>query len=91
MNTAFLASPRQTEINRQLADICLRPPVDKFAAFDHKPFDQIVEIGYRYAQQSIAAAQATTMQLQPNESGFHLDVQCSEYRLQSISAKLRDK
>lgn len=65
MNTAMLASQRQSEINRQLADVCLRPPVDEFAAFDFKSFDQIVEIGYRCAQQRIAEAKATTARLQP--------------------------
>ena len=54
MNTAMLASQRQSGINRQLADVCLRPLVDEFAAFDFKSFDRIVEIGYQCARQRIA-------------------------------------
>jgi NTE family protein len=54
MNTAMLASRRQTELNRQLADVCLRPPVEGFRTFDFRTFDQVVEIGYRFAQRAIA-------------------------------------
>src|SRR5262245_20468598 len=38
LNTALVASRRQTELNRQLADVYLSPPVEAFAAFDFKPF-----------------------------------------------------
>jgi predicted acylesterase/phospholipase RssA len=68
MNTAMLDSQRQSDINRQLADVCLRPQVDEFAAFDFKSFDQIVEIGYQCARQRIAegfAETKTTERLQP--------------------------
>src|SRR5262249_15060140 len=57
LNAIMIASRRQAELNRQLADVYLSPPVEASAAFDFKPFDEIVEVGYHYARQSIAAAQ----------------------------------
>lgn len=62
MNTAMLASQRQSELNRRLADFCLQPPVEEFKIFDFKSYDRIVEVGYCYARQAIAELNVSTSQ-----------------------------
>lgn len=52
--TMFIAGAQRTEINKRLADVYLRPPVDGFGSLDYKSFDQIVEIGYQYTRQMLA-------------------------------------
>ena len=37
------------EVKRD-ADLCLRPPIDKYGVLEFESIDQIVEAGYRYAQ-----------------------------------------
>jgi predicted acylesterase/phospholipase RssA len=58
MSTAMLASQRQSELNRRLADVCLQPPVEEFKLLDFKSFDRIVDAGYRHARQAIACLDA---------------------------------
>jgi len=41
----------------QRADLLLRPPVSRFSLTDVRSFDEIVRVGYEYAQQAIAAWQ----------------------------------
>lgn len=61
MSTAMLASQRQSELNRRLADVCLQPPVEEFKLLDFKSFDRIVDSGYRYARQTIACLDAPAL------------------------------
>jgi len=42
----------------QRADLLLRPPVSRFSLTDVRSFDEIVRVGYEYAQQAIADWQA---------------------------------
>ena len=35
------------------ADLCLRPPIDKYGVLEFESIDQIVEAGYRYAQKKL--------------------------------------
>jgi lysophospholipid hydrolase len=45
---------QKTWLQQGLADLCLRPPVEKFDLLDFAAIDEIAEIGYRHAQAEIA-------------------------------------
>jgi lysophospholipid hydrolase len=45
---------QKTWLQQGLADLCLRPPVEKFDLLDFRAIDEIAEIGYRHAQAGIA-------------------------------------
>jgi predicted acylesterase/phospholipase RssA/CRP-like cAMP-binding protein len=65
--TLFATLLRANEVNsvylkrtqQRLADLYFRPPVERFAALNFSPYEQIIAIGYREAQQTLAAWQAS--------------------------------
>jgi len=66
--TATLASDRLAQQNREQADFLLVPPVEKFGLTDFDHFDEIVEIGYRYAIGVLEKAS----QMESDSTGFRL-------------------
>jgi predicted acylesterase/phospholipase RssA len=65
--TLFATLLRANEVNsvylkrtqERLADLYFRPPVEGFAALNFSAYEQIIAIGYRDAQQTLAAWQAS--------------------------------
>jgi NTE family protein/lysophospholipid hydrolase len=50
----------QAQIDTDLADLCLRPPLSHYGFADSSHIDEIIEIGYQYAQQKLANWQRRT-------------------------------
>ena len=50
--TEVSSNQRAVEVKRD-ADVCLRPPIDKFGILDFESIDQIVEAGYRYTMERL--------------------------------------
>ncbi len=50
MRTTEVSSVQKTNEVKRDADLCLRPPIDKYGVLEFESIDQIVEAGYRYAQ-----------------------------------------
>jgi predicted acylesterase/phospholipase RssA/CRP-like cAMP-binding protein len=50
MRTTEVSSTQKTNEVKRDADLCLRPPIDKYGVLEFESIDQIVEAGYRYAQ-----------------------------------------
>jgi hypothetical protein len=57
MRTTELSSvhAQETLIMTGKADLYIRPPVDQFGIVEFKSVEKIVDIGYRFAQEKIAA------------------------------------
>ncbi len=53
MRTTEVSSTQKTNEVKRDADLCLRPPIDKYGVLEFESIDQIVEAGYRYAQQKL--------------------------------------
>lgn len=54
--TDTLASSRAGIVNRDFADLMIVPPVGHIGILDFKPFDAIIEAGYRKAVQALRRA-----------------------------------
>jgi len=54
MRTTEASSRQKTNEVKRDADLCLRPPIDAYGILDFRAIDEIVEVGYRYAQQKLA-------------------------------------
>ncbi len=54
--TEVSSAQRAIEVVRD-ADLCLRPPIDAFGVLDFARIDEIVEAGFRYAQQTLQQLQ----------------------------------
>ncbi|MFN0315423.1 MAG: cyclic nucleotide-binding domain-containing protein [Burkholderiales bacterium] len=52
--TEVSSNQKAVEVKRD-ADVCLRPPIDKFGILDFESIDQIVETGYRYTLERLAS------------------------------------
>ncbi|MDH3402454.1 MAG: cyclic nucleotide-binding domain-containing protein [Acidobacteriota bacterium] len=55
MRASTLASVQNERLARWQADLYLKPPVDRFGLFEMSAIDEIVELGYRYACEKLAA------------------------------------
>jgi predicted acylesterase/phospholipase RssA/CRP-like cAMP-binding protein len=51
--TAMLASSKASKQAREDADLCLVPPVGQFKLLQFEAIDEIVELGYRYAERRL--------------------------------------
>ncbi|MSQ58234.1 MAG: cyclic nucleotide-binding domain-containing protein [Betaproteobacteria bacterium] len=50
--TEVSSNQKAVEVKRD-ADVCLRPPIDKFGILDFESIDQIVDTGYRYTMERL--------------------------------------
>jgi NTE family protein/lysophospholipid hydrolase len=53
MRTTEVGSHQKTTEAKRDADLCLRPPIDKFGVLEFESIDRIVEAGYRYAREKL--------------------------------------
>jgi predicted acylesterase/phospholipase RssA/CRP-like cAMP-binding protein len=58
MRTTEVSSTQKTNEAKRDADLCLRPPIDKYGVLEFRAIDQIVEVGYRYAQKKLEELRA---------------------------------
>jgi NTE family protein/lysophospholipid hydrolase len=49
MRASMLSSSGRDDLMSQTADLCLRPPLEKFHLLDFKPIEQLVNVGYTYS------------------------------------------
>ena len=49
MRASMLSSSGKDDLMSQTADLCLRPPLEKFHLLDFKAIEQLVDVGYRYS------------------------------------------
>jgi len=59
MRTTEVSSKQKTNEVKRDADLCLRPPIDKYGVLEFESIDQIVEVGYRYAQKTLEELKAS--------------------------------
>jgi len=55
LRTTDVASSQRTREVKKDADLCLRPPIDRYGVLDFEAVDEIVDIGYRYGIQTLSA------------------------------------
>jgi NTE family protein/lysophospholipid hydrolase len=53
MRTTEVGSTQKTNEVKRDADLCLRPPIDKYGVLEFESIDEIVETGYRYAEKKL--------------------------------------
>jgi NTE family protein/lysophospholipid hydrolase len=53
MRASMLSSSGRDDLMSQTADLCLRPPLEKFHLLDFKPIEQLVDVGYTYSLQRL--------------------------------------
>jgi len=53
LRSGMINSTTATIAHRQLADLVLRPPLERIDLLDWKAFDRVVELGYRHASESL--------------------------------------
>ncbi len=53
MRTTEVSSAQQASDVARDADLCLRPPIDDFGVLEFGRINEIVEAGFRYAQQTL--------------------------------------
>jgi predicted acylesterase/phospholipase RssA/CRP-like cAMP-binding protein len=58
MRTTEVSSKQKSNEVKRDADLCLRPPIDEYGVLEFESIDQIVEVGYRYAQEKLAELRA---------------------------------
>jgi hypothetical protein len=44
----------KTQLGTRLADLYLRPPVERFGLLEWKALNQMIELGYHYAKEQLA-------------------------------------
>jgi len=54
LKAAEIGTMAQVRATGQLADLLMRPPVSRFSLTEVRSFDEIVQVGYEYAQRAIA-------------------------------------
>jgi predicted acylesterase/phospholipase RssA/CRP-like cAMP-binding protein len=59
MRTTEVSSKQKTNEVKRDADLCLRPPIDKYGVLEFESIDQIVEVGYRYAKAKLEEVRAS--------------------------------
>jgi predicted acylesterase/phospholipase RssA len=60
LRTAELQAVRSRSTQRTRADLYIQPPVAHFGTFDTRSVDRMVQIGYQYAEEQLAAWTQTT-------------------------------
>ncbi|MEO8304978.1 MAG: cyclic nucleotide-binding domain-containing protein [Betaproteobacteria bacterium] len=55
IRTTDVSSSQKTREVKQDADLCLRPPIDRYGTLEFELLDEIAEVGYRYATEKLAA------------------------------------
>ena len=55
LRTTDVASSQKTREVKQDADVCLRPPIDRYGILEFELLDEIADVGYRYAKERLAA------------------------------------
>lgn len=50
MRTVDVSSSDMTRAAKKNADICLRPPIDRYGTLQFESLDEIADVGYRYAR-----------------------------------------
>jgi NTE family protein len=53
LRCGMINSASATVAHRQLADLVLKPPLERIDLLDWKAFDRVVELGYRHASESL--------------------------------------
>jgi NTE family protein len=53
LRSGMINSATATIAHRQLADLVLKPPLERIDLLDWKAFDRVVELGYRHASESL--------------------------------------
>jgi predicted acylesterase/phospholipase RssA len=54
MRTVDVSSSDMTRAARKNADLCLRPPIDRYGTLQFESLDEIADVGYRYASEKLA-------------------------------------
>jgi NTE family protein/lysophospholipid hydrolase len=54
LRTTDVASSQKTREVKLDADVCLRPPIDRYGILQFELLDEIVDVGYRYAMEQLA-------------------------------------
>jgi NTE family protein len=49
----MINSAASTIAQRELADLVLKPPLERIDLLDWKSFDRAIELGYRYASEAL--------------------------------------
>jgi predicted acylesterase/phospholipase RssA len=53
MRTTEVSSIQKTAEVKKDADVCLRPPLDRYGILQFESLDEIAEVGYRYAKEKL--------------------------------------
>jgi NTE family protein/lysophospholipid hydrolase len=55
LRTTDVASSQRTREVKKSADLCLRPPIDRYGVLEFESLDEIVDVGYRYGIETLEA------------------------------------
>ena len=55
IRTTDVASSQKTREVKKDADVCLRPPIDRYGVLEFELLDEIADVGYRYATERLNA------------------------------------
>ena len=55
IRTTDVSSSQKTREVKKNADLCLRPPIDGYGVLEFELLDEIADVGYRYAKDTLAA------------------------------------
>ena len=58
LRTTDVASSKRTREVKKDADLCLRPPIDRYGVLQFESLDEIVDVGYRYGVETLSALRA---------------------------------
>jgi predicted acylesterase/phospholipase RssA len=58
LRTTDVASSQKTREVKRDVDLCLRPPIDRYGVLEFERLDEIVDVGYRYALETLASMRA---------------------------------
>src|SRR5437870_711244 len=61
LRCGMINSAAATIAQRALADLVLKPPLDRIDLLDWQAFDRVVELGYRHASETLAQGAAETL------------------------------
>jgi NTE family protein len=62
LRCGMINSATATIANRELADLVLKPPLERIDLLDWRAFDRVVELGYRYASEALERCGAELLQ-----------------------------
>ena len=58
LRTTDVASMQRTREVKKVADVCLRPPIDRYGLLEFESLDELVDVGYRYGMERLEALHA---------------------------------